>query len=81
MIELIRKKGMFPSRARRFCTEELKTFPARDYLNARMEAGDDVVNAVGIRRAESAAREAMPEWEWITDLIGRRVAHRTLEST
>jgi 3'-phosphoadenosine 5'-phosphosulfate sulfotransferase (PAPS reductase)/FAD synthetase len=65
MVELIRKKAMFPSRARRFCTEELKTFPARDYLNARMEAGDDVVNAVGIRRAESVARAKMPEWEWM----------------
>lgn len=65
MIELIRKKGMFPSRARRFCTEELKTFPARDYLNARMDAGDDVVNSVGIRRAESEARSRMSEWEWM----------------
>lgn len=65
MVDLIRKKGMFPSRARRFCTEELKTFPARDYLNARMEAGDDVVNAVGIRHEESAERKEMPEWEWM----------------
>ena len=65
MVELIRKKGMFPSRARRFCTEELKTFPARDYLNARMQGGDDVVNAVGIRRAESDARAQMSEWEWM----------------
>lgn len=67
MVELIRKKGMFPSRARRFCTEELKTFPARDYLNARMDAGDDVVNAVGIRRGESDARKTSSEWEWMQD--------------
>jgi 3'-phosphoadenosine 5'-phosphosulfate sulfotransferase (PAPS reductase)/FAD synthetase len=65
MIDLIRKKGMFPSRARRFCTEELKTFPARDYLNARMDAGEDVINAVGIRRQESDERARMPEWEWM----------------
>jgi 3'-phosphoadenosine 5'-phosphosulfate sulfotransferase (PAPS reductase)/FAD synthetase len=65
MVELIRKKGMFPSRARRFCTEELKTFPARDYLNARINAGDDVINAVGIRRDESEARSNMSEWEWM----------------
>jgi 3'-phosphoadenosine 5'-phosphosulfate sulfotransferase (PAPS reductase)/FAD synthetase len=65
MVDLIRKKGMFPSRARRFCTEELKTFPARDYLNALMESGDDMVNAVGIRRDESEARSKMPEWEWM----------------
>lgn len=67
MIDLIRKKGMFPSRARRFCTEELKTFPARDYFAARIDAGDDCVNAVGIRRAESAARAAMAEWEWMAE--------------
>lgn len=63
--ELVRKKGMFPSRRRRFCTEELKTFPARDHLNARMDAGEDVVNVVGIRRDESVARAAMAEWEWM----------------
>ena len=65
MVDLIRKKGMFPSRQRRFCTEELKTFPARDYLNALVAAGDDVINAVGIRRAESTDRSQMPEWEWM----------------
>ncbi len=68
MVELIRKKGMFPSRARRFCTEELKVFPARDYLNARMEAGDDIINVVGIRRDESEARRKVPEWEWMEGL-------------
>lgn len=67
MVDLIRKKGMFPSRARRFCTEELKTFPARDYLNARIDAGDDVINAVGIRRGESEARSLSSEWEWMAD--------------
>lgn len=65
MVELIRKKGMFPRRARRFCTSELKTFPARDYLNARMDAGEDVINSVGIRRDESEERAKMPEWEWM----------------
>ncbi len=63
MVELIRKKGMFPSRARRFCTEELKTFPAQRYFAARTDAGDDCLNVVGIRRAESLDRSQMPEWE------------------
>lgn len=61
MVDLIRKKGMFPGRLRRFCTQELKIFPMQRYLAA---IEDDVVNAVGIRAAESAARSAMPEWEW-----------------
>jgi 3'-phosphoadenosine 5'-phosphosulfate sulfotransferase (PAPS reductase)/FAD synthetase len=63
MEELILHKGMFPSRVRRFCTQELKVKPLYAYLNQRMQQSD-VVNAVGIRRAESAARSQMSEWEW-----------------
>jgi 3'-phosphoadenosine 5'-phosphosulfate sulfotransferase (PAPS reductase)/FAD synthetase len=63
MVQLIRQKQMFPSRTRRFCTQELKVRPMQRYLNARMEAGEDVVNAVGIRREESAARSSALEWE------------------
>lgn len=61
MEELILKKGMFPSRHRRFCTEMLKVQPMRAYL-AALDA--EVVNCVGIRREESAARAALVEWEW-----------------
>lgn len=61
MADLIRKRGMFPSRKIRFCTQELKVKPAQEYLNA-MDV--DAVNAVGIRRAESRARSEMTEWEW-----------------
>lgn len=64
MEQLIEHKGIFPQRTRRFCTEELKVKPILAYLNARIEAGDDVVNAVGIRSGESVARSKMPEWEW-----------------
>lgn len=64
MEELILKKGMFPSRVRRFCTQELKVFPIKRHLDALMESGVDVVNAVGIRAAESESRSKMPEWEW-----------------
>lgn len=61
MPDLIRKKGMFPARTRRFCTEELKIKPMQRYLAA---LDYDVVNAVGIRRAESKARSQMAEREW-----------------
>jgi 3'-phosphoadenosine 5'-phosphosulfate sulfotransferase (PAPS reductase)/FAD synthetase len=61
MRDLILKKGMFPSRVRRFCTEELKILPMQKFLRAR---DDDHVNAVGIRREESAARSQATEWEW-----------------
>lgn len=64
MEELIQKKGMFPSRLRRFCTQELKVFPMQRHLRALMDSGEDVVNAVGIRHEESVARASLPEWEW-----------------
>lgn len=61
--ELIRRKGMFPSRVTRFCTTDLKVMPAKAHMAGEMEE-TDIVNAVGIRRAESKARSQMPEWEW-----------------
>lgn len=62
-IELVQRKGLFPSRVMRFCTEELKVNPMKRYLAALTDVAD-VVNAVGIRRAESKARSTMAEWEW-----------------
>jgi 3'-phosphoadenosine 5'-phosphosulfate sulfotransferase (PAPS reductase)/FAD synthetase len=63
MEQLIQSKGMFPSRQRRFCTEELKVLPMQRYLRGLMDAGHDIVNAVGIRHEESAARSTAAEWE------------------
>lgn len=63
MVDLIRKKGMFPSRLRRFCTEDLKVRPIMAYL-ARLQEHGEVINAVGIRAAESEARAKLAEWEW-----------------
>jgi 3'-phosphoadenosine 5'-phosphosulfate sulfotransferase (PAPS reductase)/FAD synthetase len=60
MEALCLKKGMFPSRMRRVCTQYLKVVP----LNAYHESLDaDVVSAVGIRAGESAARSCLTEWE------------------
>lgn len=64
MVGLIRKKGMFPSKRIRFCTQELKVKPMIAYLRALMDAGEDVINTVGIRAEESRSRAQMPEWEW-----------------
>lgn len=64
MEDLIRHKGMFPGRRIRFCTQMLKVLPMANYLRERMSTGEDVVNAVGIRAAESVARSQLPEWEF-----------------
>lgn len=60
MVDMVRSKGMFPSRVRRFCTEQLKVVPFQAYLR---ELDDEPVNAVGIRSAESKARSKLEEWE------------------
>lgn len=61
MVQLIRKKGMFPSRLRRFCTEDLKVRPIMAYLAG---LGVEVINAVGIRAAESESRSKLTEWDF-----------------
>lgn len=72
-VQLVEKKGLFPSRNRRFCTELLKVVPIQRWLALRMAARIDdsapeLVNVVGIRRAESPARSQMAEWEWSDEL-------------
>lgn len=62
---LVRRKQRFPSRLMRFCTEQLKVFPIRDFVEIVAEqSSTPIVNAVGIRNEESAARATAPEWEW-----------------
>ena len=64
MEDLVRHKGMFPGRLIRFCTQELKVRPMIRYLRGLMDEGNDVINTVGIRAAEGAARAQLSEWEW-----------------
>ena len=61
MADLIRKKGMFPGRLNRFCTQELKVKPIARYIQA---IDGEVINPVGIRAGESQARAKMGEWEF-----------------
>ena len=62
------QRGMFPARVRRFCTQELKVFTARDVMRAEHAAERLPVNVVGIRAAESRARAKLPEHELSTTL-------------
>ena len=61
MAEIINKKGIFPSRRIRWCTEELKIKPWRRYLKS---LDGPVVSVVGIRRQESKSRSAAKRWEY-----------------
>jgi 3'-phosphoadenosine 5'-phosphosulfate sulfotransferase (PAPS reductase)/FAD synthetase len=60
MVRWVVKKVMFPSRVRRYCTQELKVRPFLRYVDSLDE---DIVNVVGIRADESAARAKLPERE------------------
>ena len=61
MVRLVIKKGIFPGRRARFCTQLLKARVIRKYL---LDLDDDPINAVGIRNGESLSRSKMTEWEW-----------------
>lgn len=65
--EVTRRKKSFPSRVRKWCTEELKLQPFRTWLDAyREKHGCEVQVLLGIRREESEARAdpvATPERE------------------
>jgi 3'-phosphoadenosine 5'-phosphosulfate sulfotransferase (PAPS reductase)/FAD synthetase len=63
MVPLVRRKKMFPFRKIRFCTQELKVKPILAYI-APLAETNTVINAVGIRAGESAARAKLTEWEW-----------------
>jgi 3'-phosphoadenosine 5'-phosphosulfate sulfotransferase (PAPS reductase)/FAD synthetase len=68
MVRWILSRGMFPSRVRRFCTQELKVFTARDVMREAHARGELPINVVGIRAAESAARARLEERELSTTL-------------
>lgn len=70
-IDMVLWKGRFPDTTRRFCTTHLKMEPIKNYATGpaiaeAIAAGGsarDVVNWVGVRRDESAARANAEEWE------------------
>lgn len=57
------RKGTFPSRVRKWCTEDLKLQPFRYFLD-NYEMWSEPVVMVGVRREESASRAVMQEREW-----------------
>lgn len=60
--DLCMQKGIFPTRRKRYCTMELKIYPALKYIKKWLDDGYRVINVVGVRRAESKKRENAPKW-------------------
>ena len=72
------QKAVFPARVLRWCTQETKFFPARDFLATL----DHPLNVVGIRHEESRARSEMPEYEFDSGLdsdVWRPIIRWTLD--
>lgn len=63
LVRWVLKKGMFPSRVRRFCTQELKIRCVQQVMREAHDAGELPVNVIGIRSRESAARAKLSERE------------------
>lgn len=58
MVDLAIKKGRFPSTKARFCTEQLKSIPAIDWI---LDLNQNVIIIQGIRKDESESRSKMQE--------------------
>ena len=64
MPDMIRQKQAFPSHRFRFCTENLKILPLREYIDeVRLSTGGDPINVVGIRADESLRRSTFEMWD------------------
>lgn len=61
MVLMALKKGMFPAGKSRWCTEYLKEQPIKRLIETAIDSGVDLVNAVGIRAAESRSRSTYAE--------------------
>jgi 3'-phosphoadenosine 5'-phosphosulfate sulfotransferase (PAPS reductase)/FAD synthetase len=63
MAKSVRHRAGFPGRMQRWCTQELKLDPIRDYHDAaESELGVETVNAMGVRAEESESRSKMLPW-------------------
>jgi 3'-phosphoadenosine 5'-phosphosulfate sulfotransferase (PAPS reductase)/FAD synthetase len=67
-LALAMHKKRFPSAKTRFCTEELKIKPTKQFIKKLLSEGYEVVSHSGVRGGESFERSLMEEWG--TDLLG-----------
>lgn len=81
--ELVRHKGMFPTRKRRFCTQFLKMEPTRYFVHDLVTAGFKVLLHAGVRAEESPDRAKLSEYEELDSFfalpIRRPLLHKTLK--
>lgn len=51
------KRKAFPSRVRRFCTEELKIIPSNNFIKKYQSMGYIIINVTGVRKDESISQK------------------------
>lgn len=64
--QLAEKEKRFPSAKARFCTKHLKMEVTQNHLLTWMKEGANVLLVTGVRRAESAARSKLAEFDFDT---------------
>lgn len=67
--DLAKKKKLFPSNARRFCTEHLKIRPSALYITGLLASCRKVVACSGVRADESVDRSRLEEWDYSNSLL------------
>jgi len=60
-LEMVERRGMFPSASTRQCTSDLKRGPVQKFIRSLREKV--IVNCTGIRAEESAARAKQTAWK------------------
>jgi 3'-phosphoadenosine 5'-phosphosulfate sulfotransferase (PAPS reductase)/FAD synthetase len=74
---LVVRKGAFPHRKMRFCTQELKVKPFLEWVH-KTHGATEIVNAVGIRAEESTRRAQLSCIEPMAETLGSIIVWRPL---
>lgn len=78
-LDLCLYKGRFPSAQARFCTQELKLLPLEQQVYGPvLQAGNEVVSWVALRRQESVARARLAEKERVLGFLYAYDVYRPL---
>lgn len=77
MLNLVKRKKMWPQNGKAFCSFELKIKPAMEWLET-IDPHKEATCLVGIRREESPKRANWPEWVEESENHGGRSLHSPL---
>jgi 3'-phosphoadenosine 5'-phosphosulfate sulfotransferase (PAPS reductase)/FAD synthetase len=73
LLEKVRRRGMWPSSANRYCTSDMKRCPAHRVVTMlSREAAGDILYVKGLRADESPARAKEPVLEPLKELCTRK---------